>query len=129
MAPKKSELQVQTEEAVKKAFEGRTVSSIQPQEVVNVLDRVLNRMGVTLKALEDKLAPPTAKEKAWARRVGKKLGGLTATQVLEMRWTEFVAVTASFGLTPALKPLPGRVRASGSRGASRRKPASSGRRG
>jgi hypothetical protein len=128
---KKSKLQVETEKAVVAAFEGRKVGDIQPQEVLDVLDRVLTNMGVTLKTLEDRMPPPTAKEKAWARRIGKKLGGLSSAEVLNMRWTEFQALSASFGLTPALKPLR-RARAqapAGSRGASRPKPASAGRRG
>lgn len=46
----------------------------------------------------------TRDELKWAKRIGKKIGIDDPKLLLSMRWSEFNALAASFGLQPAFLP-------------------------
>lgn len=99
------------EDELAQRFEGRKLSDISDHEIVDILTKLLHGM-------------PTEDEWRWARRNGKKLG-VTASELLTMRWSQANALAVKRGVAWAITPKKPRagVRASGSRGASRRKPA------
>ena len=99
------------EDELTQRFEGRKLSDIQDHEIVDILTKLLHGM-------------PTEDEWRWARRNGKKLG-VTASELLTMRWSQANALAVKRGVSWAITPKRSpSARAAGSRGASRRKPAS-----
>lgn len=115
MTPTQKELQQfiagYVADELQQRFEGRKLSDIQDHEIADILTKVLHAM-------------PTEEEWRWARRNGKKLG-VTAAELLTMRWSQANALAVKKGVAWAIMPkrAPRRAPASGSRGASRRKPA------
>ena len=120
-SPTKSEfteyLQRFIQSELEERFVGRKVSEINDHEVVDIIQKVLENL-------------PIDTDWRWARREGKKLG-VSAAQLLTMRWSEANALAVKRGLSWAITPKqpPAKAPASGSRGASRRKPSSADRRG
>ena len=103
---------------LRERFQGRKISEIQDHEIVDIITGLLHNW-------------PDAETWRWGRREGKKLG-LTAAELLTMRFSQANALAVKKGLAWAIKPKrqPAGTRASGTQGASRsRKPSSAGRRG